>query len=161
MVGEMIKKQGRASLYISCNYSCTINFLVKILLVKLKNLHTSACLRLNYGTTKQKPKMQRLQRWWNLSKLVTNTLLSAGEKQIFRKHCTGGMGNFLLFRGGMIKTSGRVLHGDMSKNEHQGTQLDGQRLALGNQRFLVRVRLPTMCRGELSAVIARLMSKCL
>ena len=34
------------------------------------------------------------------------------------------------------------------------------RLVLGNQRFPVRVRLPAMCRGELSAVITRLMSKC-
>ena len=40
-------------------------------------------------------------------------------------------------------------------------QLSGQRLALGNQRFPVRVRLLAMCRGELSAVIARLMSNCL
>ena len=30
-----------------------------------------------------------------------------------------------------------------------------------NQNFLVRVRLLPMCRGELSVVIARLMSKCL
>ena len=29
------------------------------------------------------------------------------------------------------------------------------------KRFPVRVRLPAMCRGELSAVISRLMSKCL
>ena len=35
------------------------------------------------------------------------------------------------------------------------------RRALGNQRFLFRVRLLAMCRGELSAVIARLTSKCL
>ena len=42
-----------------------------------------------------------------------------------------------------------------------GAQLGGQRLALGNQRFPVRVRLPAMCRGELPAAIARLMSKCL
>ena len=34
-----------------------------------------------------------------------------------------------------------------------------QRLAFGNQRFPVRVRLLAMCRGELSVVIARLMSK--
>ena len=34
-------------------------------------------------------------------------------------------------------------------------------VVLGNQKFLVRVRLLPMCRGELSAVIARLMSKCL
>ena len=40
-------------------------------------------------------------------------------------------------------------------------QLCGLRLALGNQKFPVRVRLLAMCRGELSAVIARLMSKCL
>ena len=33
------------------------------------------------------------------------------------------------------------------------------RLALGNQRFPVRVRLLAMCRGKLSAVIARLMCK--
>ena len=32
-------------------------FLVKNLLVKIKNLHTSACLKLNCCTTKQKPKM--------------------------------------------------------------------------------------------------------
>ena len=43
--------------------------------VKLKNLHTPACLNLHYGTAKQKPKMKRLQRWWNLPKLVTNTIL--------------------------------------------------------------------------------------
>ena len=43
----------------------------------------------------------------------------------------------------------------------KSAQLGGQRLALGNQRFPVRVRLPAMCRGELSAAIARLMSKCL
>ena len=35
------------------------------------------------------------------------------------------------------------------------------RLALRNQRFPVRVRLLAICRGELSAVIAQLMSKCL
>ena len=34
-------------------------------------------------------------------------------------------------------------------------------LALGNQRFPVRARLPAMCGGELSVAIARLMSKCL
>ena len=57
MAGEMVKEFGRARLYISCNYSCTLYFLVKILLVKLKNFHTSACLKLNYCTTKHKPRM--------------------------------------------------------------------------------------------------------
>ena len=40
-------------------------------------------------------------------------------------------------------------------------QLSGQQLVLGSERFPVRVRLLAMYRGELSAVIARLMSKCL
>ena len=50
MVDEMVKKYDRASLYISCNYSCTLYVLVKKLLVELKNLHTSTCLKLNYCT---------------------------------------------------------------------------------------------------------------
>ena len=74
MINIMVKKQCRARFYLSCNYFCILlyYFLGKM----LKNLHTSGCLNLNYGTTKQKPKMLRLQRWWNLSKLVTNTLAS-------------------------------------------------------------------------------------
>ena len=40
-------------------------------------------------------------------------------------------------------------------------QLKGQRVALGIQRFSVRVPLLPMCGGELSAVIVQLMSKCL
>ena len=57
MAGGMAKKQGRARFYLSCNDFYTLYFLVKILLVKLKNLHTSVCWNLNYGTKKQKPKM--------------------------------------------------------------------------------------------------------
>ena len=79
MVDEIFKKSGRARFYISCNYSCTIYFLVKILLVKIKNLHTSAWLKLNYCTSKHKPKMESLQRWWNLSKRVTNSLVNFGN----------------------------------------------------------------------------------
>ena len=79
MVGEMVKKLGWGRLLISCNYSCTFYSSVKILLVKLKNLHTSACLQLNCCTTKYKPKMWRLQIWWNSSKLVTNTLVNFGN----------------------------------------------------------------------------------
>ena len=41
MVGEMVKKKGRARFYISCNYSGTLYLLVSILLVKLKDLRTS------------------------------------------------------------------------------------------------------------------------
>ena len=43
---------------------------------------------------------------------------------------------------------------------HKGAQFSTQRLALGNQRFLVRVTLVAMCRSVASAVIARLISKC-
>ena len=48
MAVEMIKK-----LVGKGNCSCTIYFLVKILLVKLNNLNTSICLNLNDGTSKQ------------------------------------------------------------------------------------------------------------
>ena len=53
----MVKKQGRGRFYLLSNYFYTLYFLVKMLLVKLKNLHTSVYLNLNYGTTKQEPKM--------------------------------------------------------------------------------------------------------
>ena len=36
----------------------------------------AACLNLIYDTAKKKQSMQRVQRWWDLSKLVTNTLTS-------------------------------------------------------------------------------------
>ena len=42
---------------------------------------------------------------------------------------------------------------------HQGMQLSVQQIGLGNEKLLVRLRLLAMCRGELSAVIARLLSK--
>ena len=54
LVGGMIKKWDRARFYLPCNYSCTLYFLMKILLTKLNNIYTSACLNLNYGTAKQK-----------------------------------------------------------------------------------------------------------
>ena len=53
MLGEMVKKWGRVIFYLSYNYSYTLYFLEKILLVKLKNLYTSVCFSLTYGTTKQ------------------------------------------------------------------------------------------------------------
>ena len=104
MVGEMVKKQGRARLYISCNYSCTSYFLVKILLLKLKNLPISTCLKLNYCIAKQK-----LQRWWNLSKLVTDTFANFGI--VFNSIILSPLKRI------MIKTCGRVLVGGMNKNE--------------------------------------------
>ena len=56
MVDEIIKIQGKVLSFIQL-YSYTLCLLVKTNEVKLKNLHTSACLDLNYGTTKQKPEM--------------------------------------------------------------------------------------------------------
>ena len=40
MVLEMSKKQARARFYFSFDYFCILYFLMKILFVKLKNLHT-------------------------------------------------------------------------------------------------------------------------
>ena len=39
MLDEIVKKWGRERFDISYNFSCTISFLVKILLVKSKNLY--------------------------------------------------------------------------------------------------------------------------
>ena len=44
IVVEMVKKWGKARFYLSYNYSYTLYFLVKILLVKLKNLYHSASI---------------------------------------------------------------------------------------------------------------------
>ena len=68
----MVKKSGR--FYLSFKCSCTLHLLVKIKKVKLKNLHTLTCLNLIYGTTKQKTKMIKLQRWWDLSKPITSLI---------------------------------------------------------------------------------------
>ena len=38
-LGKMVKKWGRQRFYLWCSYSFTISFLVKVLLVKLKNLY--------------------------------------------------------------------------------------------------------------------------
>ena len=64
---------GQGNDYISCNYSCTIYFSVKILLVKVP-LH-SVWLNLNHEK-KIVTKMRRLKRWWYLSKLLTITITS-------------------------------------------------------------------------------------
>ena len=50
MVGETVKRSGTARLHLSCQN------LLKFLLVKLKNRHTSASLNLDYDT-KHKQKM--------------------------------------------------------------------------------------------------------
>ena len=50
-------KKGQAKVFFDIIYLCTLYFLVKILLVKLKILHTSAYVNANYATKKQKPKL--------------------------------------------------------------------------------------------------------
>ena len=75
LFSEVVKKWSGARFYLSY-YSCTLYFLVKILLVNLKNLDTWAYSNLNYGTTKSSPKKWRSQRWWDLLKLLTNNLTS-------------------------------------------------------------------------------------
>ena len=109
MVDKMVKKWSWKRFYISCNYSCISYFLVKILLANL----------LNYCTTKQ-----RLQRWWNLSKLVTDTFVNfviffnfiiLSPLFLLRKKYP--FGKFPFAWKIMIKTCGRVLLGGMSTNE--------------------------------------------
>ena len=56
MADGMAKKHGRARFYLSCNDFYTLYFLVKMLLVKLKSLHTSVCWNINYGTKKTETK---------------------------------------------------------------------------------------------------------
>ena len=68
-------KLGQGNVYILCNYSCTISFLVKILLVKLKYLYVQyawiSIMKNNIVTN-----MGRLKRWWYLSKLLAITITS-------------------------------------------------------------------------------------
>ena len=79
----------------------------------LENLHTSACLNLNYDTTKQKSKMfakivefiktcNQYPYKSNFCYFFSSRILPPlGEKQIFRKPCSEEMGNFFL-PGGMF-----------------------------------------------------------
>ena len=39
MLDERVKEWGMERFYISCSYSCTVSLVIKILLVKLKNLY--------------------------------------------------------------------------------------------------------------------------
>ena len=131
MVGEMVKKQCRARHYISCNYSCTLYFLVKHLFVKLKKLHTSACLKLNYCTTKQTKNVKVAKMvefiktctsdtFVNFVNFFNSTILSLPfllrkkylQKMLFMKNQ-----RFPSAWGIMIKTWGSVLLGGISKNE--------------------------------------------
>ena len=86
LVGEIVKNRVRQRVNISFNYSCTSYFLVKILFDKLKNLHISACLKLNYCTTNHSQKYKGCkdggiyQDLWPI-------------KNIFKKCCSGEMGN--------------------------------------------------------------------
>ena len=39
MLDERVKEWGMERFYISCSYSCTVSLVIKMLLVKLKNLY--------------------------------------------------------------------------------------------------------------------------
>ena len=71
---EMIKKWGGKS-YISCSYSCTVSFLMKISLIKLKYLYTQYAW-ISIRKNKIATKLWRLKRWWNLLKLLTISITS-------------------------------------------------------------------------------------
>ena len=62
---KWLKKWGRGSLYLSCNCSYKLYSCVKLLLAKLKNLHTSVCLNLNYA--QRNPYIYEKVHPWNQS----------------------------------------------------------------------------------------------
>ena len=66
---------GKKKVYISCNYSCTKSFLVKMLLDKLRYVYIQYAW---ISITKKQiiTKMWRLKRWWYLSKLLNIIITS-------------------------------------------------------------------------------------
>ena len=52
MLGKIVQRWGRTRFYLPCNHFCKLVF-SENLLVKLKNIYSSASLNLNYGTAKQ------------------------------------------------------------------------------------------------------------
>ena len=68
-------KNGAGKSYILCNYSCTVSFLMKISLIKLKYLYTQYAW-ISIRKNKIATKIWRLKRWWNLLKLLTISITS-------------------------------------------------------------------------------------
>ena len=54
MVGQMVKKSGRARCYLLCNDACTLQFSEKKLLVKLKNFSLLKLWRIKIETKNKK-----------------------------------------------------------------------------------------------------------
>ena len=52
MLGKIVQRWGRTRFYLPYNHFCKLVF-SENLLVKLKNIYSSASLNLNYGTAKQ------------------------------------------------------------------------------------------------------------
>ena len=75
-------------------------------------------------------------------------------------NCPVAFWRILFFRKILYKLSSKHLRQRL-KADFEGGYLNGEWLVLGNQRFPLRVvRLLSICRGELSTIIARVMSKC-
>ena len=118
--------KNRARFYLSCNYSCLLNVLVKIKEVKLKNLHTSACLNLNYGTTETKnaiiakmvgfiKKCDQYSCKFNFGHFLSSIILLPFCWGKIQKALFGGNGKVPGVV--MIRTWGKFLLSDISENE--------------------------------------------
>ena len=74
-MGEMVKRWGTEGFYISYNYSCAISFLVKILLVKLKNLYIQYA-GISIMKKQNSNQFVKVEKMVYLSKLLTITIIS-------------------------------------------------------------------------------------
>ena len=70
---EIVKKCGRKRFYISCNWYCTLSFLVKILLFKLKNLYIQYAW-IWFMKKQNNNQNVNVEKMWYLSKLLTITI---------------------------------------------------------------------------------------
>ena len=135
----MVKNKAR--FHLSCNYSCTLYFLMKMKEVTLKDHQTSACLNLKLQHNKTETKKVKVK---NVGMEFIKTCdeyrfklkfghifsyiflpLTAGEKQIFKTLCLEEMfSKHFVWRKWVIsstwsgdnKTMGGVLLGDISKH---------------------------------------------
>ena len=110
MVGQMVKKSGRARFYLLCNHSCTLHFSGKKLLVKSKNFSLLKLWRIKIETKNKKDAkmvgfIKTCNQYTHKFNLVIFSALSVSSPPfsaggyIFKKCCLEEMGNFLLLAG--------------------------------------------------------------